>query len=645
MNLNNHLINKTKGYGYPLWVVLLSILSITVLVVIIFLLINFRTLEEREIEETYAASNKIYAALAVSTLESVISEDIAGLETILEQILLQVTEIQSITVSNEEGLTLIHRESNRQGLSKDIQPFLKAITFEGEVFGEISIAWDVGRKIRAIKRNTLNRWIAICIPLMILTIVFVVSLHFLLLKPIAKIRDRILAINNSDLTPITTLTGSREIQLLQVTVNNLCHSLLTEEQQRKELIVAKQRADKELFRRKQTEIEREQLQSELHKSQKMEAIGMLAGRVAHDLNNVLSGIVSYPDLLSVRLPPDSPHLKTVNAIKNSGEKAAAIVQDLLTLARRGITNTQIINVNSVITQYLLSPEHKKLMSFHSNIRVTTNFEENLFNIHGSNVHLSKTIMNLVSNAAEAMSQGGDIVISTENRYIDQPIEGYDQVQEGDYIALIIEDTGVGIPLEDKGKIFEPFFTNKQMGRSGTGLGMAVVWGTVKDHNGYIDLHTNEGVGTTFTLYFPITREDLTKATEQIAVTSYMGNGESILVVDDVELQRIIATEILSELEYKVVAVSSGEEAVDYVKNNSVDIVLLDMIMDPGIDGIETFKRINKINPSLKAIVASGYSETERIEEIKQLGINQNIKKPYSLEKIGLAVKDEISKRF
>lgn len=121
----------------------------------------------------------------------------------------------------------------------------------------------------------------------------------------------------------------------------------------------------------------------------------------------------------------------------------------------------------------------------------------------------------------------------------------------------------------------------------------------------------------------------------------MGNNESILVVDDVELQRTIATEILSELGYNVTAVSSGEEAVDYVKNNSIDIVLLDMIMDPGIDGIETFKRMKEIAPSLKAILASGYSETERLQEIKQLGINQNIKKPYSMEKIGVAVRDEL----
>lgn len=641
MSDNNNLINNTKGYGYPLWSALLAILAIALLFIIIFISLSVQRLGVTEVEEAEAASNKIFSALAVSTLEPVISEDVAGLETILEQIIIQVPEINSITVKNEEGTVLVHRERHPQKSSEHLKSFLKKITFEGEDFGEIGIGWDVGSKILAIKKNGVNRWLATCIPLISLTVVFGISLHFLLLRPLAKIRDRILAINSGNLSPLRSFAGSREIQVLQVTVNNLCYSLETQYQQKKELLLANEKADNELTKRRETEAEREQLQEKLHKSQKMEAIGMLAGRVAHDLNNVLSGIVSYPDLLSTQLSPDSPHIKTVNAIKSSGEKAAAIVQDLLSLARRGITNTEVMNVNDVINQYVISPEYDNLMSYHSNICLVKKLEEPLFNIEGSTVHLSKAIMNLVTNAVEAMPEGGDLVISTENRYVDRPIQGYDEVQEGDYVTVTITDTGVGIPLEDKGKIFEPFFTNKKMGRSGTGLGMAVVWGTVKDHNGYIDLQTSEGNGTTFSLYFPISRQALTQKIERLAVASYKGNNESILVVDDVELQRTIATDILSELGYKVVVVSSGEAAVDYVKNNSVDMVLLDMIMEPGIDGIETFKQMKEITPSVKAVLASGYSETSRVKEIRKLGINHNIKKPYSMEKLGLAVRDEL----
>jgi CheY-like chemotaxis protein len=183
-----------------------------------------------------------------------------------------------------------------------------------------------------------------------------------------------------------------------------------------------------------------------------------------------------------------------------------------------------------------------------------------------------------------------------------------------------------------------------MGRSGTGLGMAVVWGTVKDHNGYIDVQSTEGKGTTFTLYFPVTRRDIVKDEAPLAFEDYVGNGESILVVDDVEEQRELASEMLNKLRYSVTTVSSGEEAVDYMKDNSADLLVLDMIMDPGIDGLETYKRILELHPRQKAIIASGFSETDRIKEAKKLGAGSYIKKPYALENIGFAVKEELEKK-
>jgi len=375
----------------------------------------------------------------------------------------------------------------------------------------------------------------------------------------------------------------------------------------------------------------------------MEAIGTLAGGVAHDLNNVLSGIVSYPDLLLMQLPEDSPLRKPILTIQNSGGKAATIVQDLLTLARRGVAVTEVVSLNDIIFDYLKSPEHEKVKSFHPNVKMKTSLDADLLNTLGSPVHLSKTIMNLVSNAAEAMAAGGEILISTENRYINKPIRGYDNVEEGDYIILRVSDTGVGISPKDIERIFEPFYTKKVMGRSGTGLGMAVVWGTVKDHKGYIDVQSTEGKGTTFTLYFPATRQELVKNQASLAIEDYMGKGDSILVVDDVKEQREIAFTILSELGYSVTIVSSGEEAVDYMKNNSADLLILDMIMDPGIDGLDTYKRILKLHPNQKAIIASGFSETDRVKEAQRLGAGAYVKKPYLLEKIGLAVRDELER--
>jgi PAS domain S-box-containing protein len=398
---------------------------------------------------------------------------------------------------------------------------------------------------------------------------------------------------------------------------------------------------RDITERKQAEKEKEQLESQLARAQKMEAIGTLAGGVAHDLNNVLSGIVSYPDLLLMDLPEDSSLRQPILTVKQSGQRASEIVQDLLTLARRGVFTTEVMNLNQTVNNYLNSPEHERLIEFHPDAKIESNLETNLLNIMGSPVQMSKTIMNLVSNAAEAMPEGGKIIISTDNIYIDKPIEGYDNVKEGDYVILRVSDTGIGLSSEGMDRVFEPFYTKKVMGRSGTGLGMAVVWGTVKDHKGYIDIQSTENMGTTFTLYFPVTRKELDKERESVSIEDYRGGGESILVVDDVEEQKEIASNLIKKLGYAVTAVSSGEEAVEYLKNHSADLLVLDMIMDPGIGGLETYKRILEINPGQKAIIASGFSETEAVREAQRLGAGQYIKKPYSLEKIGVAIKEEL----
>ena len=388
--------------------------------------------------------------------------------------------------------------------------------------------------------------------------------------------------------------------------------------------------------------DRKRLETQLQHAQKMEAVGTLAGGVAHDLNNIFSGLVSYPELLLLDLPEDSPLRQPILRIKESGHKAAAIVQDLLTLARRGVAITEVVNLNDIVSDFLGTPEYDKLKAFHPDVEFKINFASDLLNILGSPVHLAKTVMNLVSNAAEAMPSDGKILISTENQYIDRPIRGYEDVQEGDYVLLSIVDSGIGISPDDLPRIFEPFYTKKVMGRSGTGLGMAVIWGTVKDHNGYIDVQSTVGKGTRCDLYFPVTRREPAEKRVEASIDEFMGGGE-ILVVDDVEEQRKIAHQILTRLGYSVTTVSSGEEAVEYMQKNSADLLVLDMIMDPGIDGLETYKRILEFHPGQKAIIASGFSETERVKEAQRLGAGAYIKKPYVLEKMGKAVRDELKK--
>ena len=348
-------------------------------------------------------------------------------------------------------------------------------------------------------------------------------------------------------------------------------------------------------------------------------------------------------MLEERLPEGSPLKKYAQNIWKASERGAAIVQDLLTMARRGVTVSTVVNLNQVITDYLKTPEFENLQSCHPLVKISTDYESGLLDIKGSPIHLGKTVMNLVSNASEAVAGSGGVKIRTENRYLDMPIRGYDTMQEGDYAVLMVSDTGSGISSDDIDKIFEPFYTKKVMGRSGTGLGLAVVWGTVKDHNGYIDVQSEEGKGTTFTLYFPITREERTDEQKAVPIESYIGRGESILVVDDRPEQRELALTMLSRLGYRVNTAPNGEVAIAYLQSNQTDLIVLDMIMDPGIDGLETYRRILEINPTQKAIIVSGFSLTERVKKAQELGAGTYIRKPYILERLGCAVRQELDK--
>ena len=384
------------------------------------------------------------------------------------------------------------------------------------------------------------------------------------------------------------------------------------------------------------------LEAKLQRAQKMEALGLLAGGVAHDLNNVLSGIVSYPELMLLDLPKDSKLRKPIETMQASGHRAAAIVQDLLTVARGVAITKEPLNLNDLAGDYLNSPEFKKLAHFHPSVTVNANLDSDLFNVSGSHVHIRKVVMNLVSNASEAIEGRGNVTISTMNRYVDRPLRGYDDVTMGEYAVMSVSDDGSGISSVDLERIFEPFYTKKVMGKSGTGLGLAVVWNVVQDHKGYINVASNED-GTTFELYFPITREEISGKDLGIPIGDFKGDGETILVVDDVESQREIACEMLNKLGYKAKAVSSGEEAVEYLTEYTVDLVLLDMIMDPGISGRQTYGQIIKTHPNQKAIIASGFAETEDVKETQKLGAGQYIKKPLTLEKMGTAVRDELKK--
>lgn len=383
------------------------------------------------------------------------------------------------------------------------------------------------------------------------------------------------------------------------------------------------------------------LEQRLQRAQQMEAIGTLAGGVAHDLNNILSGLISYPELILLDLPKDSHIRRPLEVIQRSGEQAAAIVQDLLTMARRGVAVTEVLNINSIVSSQLSAPECEQMLRYHQDVYFKLTLGKDIRNIKGSGPHLAKTVTNLIYNAAEAMPEGGTITISTKNISLNTPYHGYERVAAGDYSTITIADEGIGIPDNDIPHIFEPFFTKKKMGRSGSGLGMAVVWGTVKDHNGYLDITSELGKGTIFTLYFPVTNEQGQAAALPTVLQHYAGSGERILVIDDDPSQRQISKAILEKLNYTVNTVASGEEAVEYLQNTPADLLLLDMIMAPGIDGLETYRRVSTFAPQQKIVIVSGFSETQNISDLQHLSGGTYLRKPYSFEQIGAAVRNAL----
>lgn len=405
-----------------------------------------------------------------------------------------------------------------------------------------------------------------------------------------------------------------------------------------DLVRANENLLHEIHERKEAEKKKKELVTQLHRDQKMKAIGLMAGGVAHDLNNILSGLTGYPELLLLQLPPESALRNSILAIKEAGERAAAVVTDLLTVAR-GVASSKInASLNTLLREYLDSPEHQKLTFLHPFIEHHHFLSHNLPNIHCSPVHIKKCIMNLMTNAAEAIDHAGSVTITTTSIVADSRLAMQKELKpHTEYVLLTVTDTGSGIPKENITHIFEPFYTKKVIGRSGTGLGLTVVWNVVEENDGKIFVHSSEQ-GTCFELYFPAGKSEKPCKINEVIPEDLNGNGEHILVVDDEPQLLDIADQMLTGLGYIVDSVPSGEAAIEFVKTNPVDLLIVDMLMDPGMNGRRMYEEISKMYPKQKAIIVSGFSEDDDVKAALKMGASEFLKKPYSIRQLGRAVK-------
>jgi len=383
--------------------------------------------------------------------------------------------------------------------------------------------------------------------------------------------------------------------------------------------------------------ETKRLQALESRAERLEMAGTVAGQVAHDFNNLLAPIVAYPDFIRDELPSDHKAHVYLDSIENAALKIANINQDLLVMGRRGHYNQEVLDLNRVVSQAA-----QEMKSRTKTVTFEMNLCQDIMKIKGGNAQIHRMLTNLLVNAQDAMGDIGQVTIKTENYYADDTTIAFGRVPKGEYVKLTITDNGCGIPDDIIQNILDPFFSTKMADKKrGSGLGLSVVDAVTRDHNGYLDLSSKVGHGTSFYIYFPVTRED----SEADDSTYLAGGTEKVLVIDDDDVQREVTTQLLEKLGYETDSVVSGEKAMEFLRENRQDLVILDMVMPGGIDGTETYRQIVEIYPEQKAIILSGFSESEQVLEVQKLGAGAFIKKPVTRKIIAAAVRTELDRKI
>jgi PAS domain S-box-containing protein len=390
---------------------------------------------------------------------------------------------------------------------------------------------------------------------------------------------------------------------------------------------------RDVSERVQAEQERKKLEVQLQQAQKMEAIGTLAGGIAHDFNNILMGIQGNASLLEMRLDPSHPGQEKIKNIEKYVESGTELSRQLLGFARRGKYQVKASDINDIIEKSAAMFARTR-----KEIRVDLQLSPDVWTVEVDRGQIEQALLNLYVNAWQAMPEGGDLYLMTENLFLDESYVKPYKITTGSYVKITVADTGVGIDKADMGRIFEPFFTTKEMGR-GTGLGLASVYGIVKSHGGHINVYSEKGQGTTFTVYLPASRRRVEQEVKPEPAEVLKGQ-ETILLVDDEEMIIDVGRGLLEELGYTVISAGNGPEALEAYRLNRgrIDLVIMDMIM-PGMGGGETFDRLKTIDPNVKVLLSSGYSINGQASKIMERGCDGFIQKPFNIKQLSAKIRE------
>ncbi|MBC8246916.1 MAG: response regulator [Deltaproteobacteria bacterium] len=393
----------------------------------------------------------------------------------------------------------------------------------------------------------------------------------------------------------------------------------------------------DITERMRAEEEKIKFEAKSKQVQKMEALGTLAGGVSHDFNNLLMVIQGNVDLMLLDKDSSHPDYKRLESTEQQVKKCAILTNQLLGFARGGKYEVTPANLNDILekTANLFGRTRKEIV-------IHPKYHKNIWPVEVDQGQIEQILLNLFINAWHAMPTGGDIYIQTENVRLDKNhIRPY-TIEPGKYVKMSITDTGVGMDKATQQRIFEPFFTTKELG-SGTGLGLASVYGIIKNHGGSIEVISEKGEGTSFTIYLPASEKGFVK--EKEIPEEILRGTETVLIADDEGVVIDIGQQLLKKMGYKVLTARSGKQTVEiYTKNkNEIDIVILDMIM-PGMGGGETFDRLKVIKPDIKVLLSSGYSINSRAAEILKRGCNGFIQKPFNIKELSKKLRDILDEK-
>ena len=388
--------------------------------------------------------------------------------------------------------------------------------------------------------------------------------------------------------------------------------------------------------RVQAEAEKKAMEDQFIQAQKMEAIGTLAGGIAHDFNNILMGIAGYVSLILYDVGENQPHYKKLKAIEEQIRSAGSLTRDLLGFARGGAYEIKPTNLNRLLerTDLIFGRTRKEIVICHR-------FAASLWMVEADRSQMEQVFLNLFINASQAMPAGGNLYLETKNVTVSEIQGGFMKIPPGSYVQVSITDEGVGMDEETKERIFEPFFTTKDREKRGTGLGLASVYGIIKNHGGMIHVYTEKGVGTTFRIYLPALNTVVTpQEVSDQGTRNYSRGTEGILVVEDEALLMDVTIKMLAILGYQTFSARSGAEALETYRNNrdKIDLVMLDMIM-PGMSGEETLRKLKEIRPDVKVILASGYSLNEQATRIMESGCRAFLQKPYNTGELSRTLRE------